>query len=96
MQSDTEFEMKRQSKAVEVGEEEAVGKAGLQGQSWRWGELPSPPPRPLMTSQNSRTSLSKMDIPEPEPVSSSDEEMNKKQQQQGENQSGLMRSSKSG
>ncbi|KAJ9586778.1 hypothetical protein L9F63_019646, partial [Diploptera punctata] len=81
VQSDTEFEMKRQSKAVESGEEEVAGKTGHQGQSWRWGELPSPPPRPLMTSQNSRTSLSKMDIPDPEPVSSSDEETNKKQQE---------------
>ncbi|PSN48263.1 hypothetical protein C0J52_03024 [Blattella germanica] len=81
VQSDTEFEIKRQSKTVDAGEEEITGKAGLHSQSWRWGELPSPPPRPLMTSQNSRTSLSKMDVPDPEPVSSSDEEGNKKQQE---------------
>jgi phosphatidate phosphatase LPIN len=79
VQSDTEFEMNRQSKAVGASEEEGTGKSALHGQSWRWGELPSPPPRPLLTSQSSRTSLSKVEFAEPEPVSSSDEEGHKKQ-----------------
>ncbi|XP_069692071.1 phosphatidate phosphatase LPIN2 isoform X3 [Periplaneta americana] len=74
VQSDTEFEMNRQSKAVDAAEEEGPGKSSLQGQSWRWGELPSPPPRPLLTSQSSRASLSKMEPVDPEPISSSDEE----------------------
>ncbi|PNF27253.1 hypothetical protein B7P43_G05319 [Cryptotermes secundus] len=80
VQSDTEFEINRQSKAVGPTEEEEAGKSALHGQSWRWGELPSPPPRPLLTSQGSRTSLSKMELADPEPVSS-DEEGNKKQQE---------------
>jgi len=81
VQSDTEFEINRQSKAVGVVEEGETGKSALHGQSWRWGELPSPPPRPLLTSQGSRTSLSKMELAVTEPVSSSDEEGNKKQQE---------------
>lgn len=81
VQSDTEFEINRQSKAISATEEEEVGKSALLGQSWRWGELPSPPPRPLLTSQGSRTSLSKMELVDPEPVSSSDDEGNKKQQE---------------
>jgi hypothetical protein len=83
VQSDTEFEINRQSKAVCVEEEGEIGKSALHGQSWRWGELPSPPPRTILTSQGSRTSLSKMDLAVPEPISSSDEEGNK-QQQEGE------------
>jgi phosphatidate phosphatase LPIN len=81
VQSDTEFEINRQSKAVSVAEEGETGKLALHGQSWRWGELPSPPPRSLLTSQGSRTSLSKMELVGPEPISSSDEEGNKKQQE---------------
>jgi hypothetical protein len=81
VQSDTEFEINRQSKAVGVEEAGETGKSGLHGQSWRWGELPSPPPRPLLTSHGSRTSLSKMELVAPEPISSSDEEGNKKQQE---------------
>jgi len=81
VQSDTEFEINRQSKAVGVAEEGETGKSALHGQSWRWGELPSPPPRPLLTSQGSRTSLSKMELAATEPISSSDDEGNKKQQE---------------
>jgi len=81
VQSDSEFEINRQSKAVGVEEEGETGKSALHGQSWRWGELPSPPPRAILTSQGSRTSLSKMDLAIPEPISSSDEEGNRKQQE---------------
>lgn len=38
MQSDTEFEVQKITQESKVGEDDKS-----HGQSWRWGELPSPP-----------------------------------------------------
>lgn len=80
VQSDTEFEINRQSKAV--GEEvDGTRKSSLHGQSWRWGELPSPPPRSLLTSHSSQTSVNMVELTDAEPLLSSDEEGSKKQKE---------------
>jgi phosphatidate phosphatase LPIN len=81
VQSDTEFEMNRQSKAVGAEEEEETRKSALHGQSWRWGELPSPLPRPLLTSHSSQMSVNAVELTDPEPVLSSDREGHKRQQE---------------
>ncbi|KAK7867308.1 hypothetical protein R5R35_002128 [Gryllus longicercus] len=78
VQSDTEFEMNRQSKAVGTEDEDDTKVIhGQMQQSWRWGELPSPPPRSIISTQTNR-STSMKETAEQEPISSSDEEMNKK------------------
>lgn len=50
-QSDSELELQRQSSAAEQTQLEAQLQAelGANGkQSWKWGELPSPPPQPML------------------------------------------------
>ncbi|KDR23839.1 phosphatidate phosphatase LPIN2 isoform X2 [Zootermopsis nevadensis] len=81
VQSDTEFEINRQSKAVSEEEDEGARKSALHGQSWRWGELPSPPPRSLLTSHNSQMSVNAVELADPEPVLSSEREGNIRQQE---------------
>ncbi|XP_063993759.1 phosphatidate phosphatase LPIN3 isoform X2 [Diachasmimorpha longicaudata] len=56
-QSDTEFEMRKIEQ--EVKERDADNKGHQQ--SWRWGELPSPPPEPSHTMSASATSAPQTD-----------------------------------
>ncbi|XP_067008392.2 phosphatidate phosphatase LPIN3 isoform X2 [Anabrus simplex] len=82
VQSDTEFEMSRHSKAVGTEDDDDPTKSihGQLQQSWRWGELPSPPPRQLLSAQTPRGSAKKEAVPS-EILSSSDEEASKQQQE---------------
>lgn len=59
VQSDTEFEVR---KITQEGSEREDDKAHQQ--SWRWGELPSPPPEPVhMLHRNSLGSLATTNQP---------------------------------
>jgi hypothetical protein len=60
-QSDSELEMQRQSSAAEPTQLEAQLQAELVAggkQSWKWGELPSPPPQPPRILSNEEESES--------------------------------------
>lgn len=45
IQSDTEFETNKRPGGANAADQSADSSSGVQ-QSWRWGELPSPPPKP--------------------------------------------------
>ncbi|XP_049813990.1 phosphatidate phosphatase LPIN2 isoform X2 [Schistocerca nitens] len=77
VQSDTEYEVNRQSKGVSTEGCLSQDEHGVMQQSWRWGELPSPPARSLSTQSPRVMTKEKPDL---EPVSSSDEDVQKQQQ----------------
>ncbi|XP_049780674.1 phosphatidate phosphatase LPIN2 isoform X4 [Schistocerca cancellata] len=83
VQSDTEYEVNRQSKGVSTEGCLSQDEHGVMQQSWRWGELPSPPARSLSTQSPRVMTKEKPDL---EPVSSSDEDVQKQQQEQQERQ----------
>lgn len=77
VQSDTEFEMNRQSKSVSTEAEDGQAGHGVMQQSWRWGELPTLPRN--VSAQSLRGTIK--ENTEPEAISSSDEEVQKQQQE---------------
>ncbi|XP_049861863.1 phosphatidate phosphatase LPIN2 isoform X5 [Schistocerca gregaria] len=83
VQSDTEYEVNRQSKGVSTEGCLSQDEHGVMQQSWRWGELPSPPARSLSTQSPRVMTKEKPDL---EPVSSSDEDVQKQQQEPQERQ----------
>ncbi|XP_049959449.1 phosphatidate phosphatase LPIN2 isoform X3 [Schistocerca serialis cubense] len=83
VQSDTEYEVNRQSKGVSTEGCLSQDEHGVMQQSWRWGELPSPPARSLSTQSSRVMTKEKPDL---EPVSSSDEDVQKQQQEPQERQ----------
>lgn len=60
IQSDTEFETNKRTAAANVSGPSADSSSGVP-QSWRWGELPSPPPKQSGAGAADRTASTSSD-----------------------------------